>query len=138
MKKLKRTLAIIAILFVMFVLVVIELFTNPLRRTEERIEEMLKEIIPLGVCFEDALSILESSMDIEIVSINNDRGFIIGPSGPTMGGSPCPQRTLVGEKAIRLYLGTYLRFFVEVEVGAFIVFNEHSELTKIIDRKGAR
>ena len=117
-------------------MVVIILISNPLWKSEARIATNLLHIMPVGTSMEDVISIVENHKSWTIRFISYDRGFIMGPSGPEMGGEPDGRRTLIGEKAMRLHLGQYYAyFFIQTDVSAFIAFDENSNLVRIVVRK---
>jgi hypothetical protein len=94
------------------------------------------EVMPLGTSMAEVICIVNKHRKWSIGSMFDHRVFIIGPSGPSMGGEPDAYRTLIGEKSMRIHLGQYYAyFFIQTDVVAFLAFDGDSKLIEIAIRK---
>jgi len=91
--------------------------------------------ISIGMSIGEVICIAEKNNGWTIQHINENSGVglhatLLIPVGSPLGFND----PIIGEQSIRLHLGTY-RNIVRVHVGAFLAFDENSELIEIFIRK---
>ena len=112
--------------------VTIKKFSNPLRKSEERIREDMLELTPIGMSMGEVVEVIKSNEEWTIDWITYDYGY-----GLDRAGSPGEDYHVeIGEKSIRIYIGKYnVGIIVPVHVIVYYGFDEDSQLIDIAVRK---
>jgi hypothetical protein len=115
--------SIILILFT----VLIWLILNPLFMKERKIRDNLLKTIPMSTNMDEALQLIKKNKEWEIRNIDYDDGFYFNSySGFPENG----EDRVIGEKHIRVYLGSYF-IIVEIPVIAYFAFDKNDKLIEI-------
>jgi hypothetical protein len=118
------------VLLILVLVVVVVALSNPLRKSEARIRENILALTPIGTGMEDVIKVIENNKKWEINHINYESGYGIDKDG-----RPGENRnTRIGEKSIRVYLGSYRNIF-ETGVLVYFGFDENSKLIDAAVRK---
>lgn len=125
----------IAVIIVILV-VVMAMIINPLLRTEAGIRRHLLRIAPIGMSMEDVIRIADNNRNWNTIRICEDAGVILHPSLliPMRMSPSDPRFPVVGEKSVRVHLGT-TRIILRADVTAFFAFDENGELIEILVRR---
>lgn len=117
-------------LVIIIIVTVITVLSNPLRKSQEQIRKSILEITPIGTSMEDVVKAIESNKKWEIEWISYEHGY-----GIDKWGRPGENNdTHVGDKSLRVYLGSYRNIF-ETGVLVYFGFDENSKLIDIAVRK---
>jgi len=122
----KKVLYVLLIaIFAIIISVVVIIFSNPLRRSNERIRADMLKLTPIGTSMKDVIQVIESNKSWEW------RGQYIANIGYSTDES---LNNRIGSQSIRVTLGTYSHGFI-VYVLAFWGFDEDGILIDVHIRK---
>ena len=124
------------VIFIIILMVVVAFIANPLLRTEAGIRRQLLRNIPIGTSMEDVIRIADENANW-IINVKDEHiGIVLHPTlffpmrnMPRDRGFP-----VVGERSVRVHLGTY-HIIIRVDVSAYFAFDEESKLIEIFVRK---
>jgi len=125
----------IAGISIIILVVLLVIWSNPLRRSEERIRERMLLITPIGISVNNVIATIESN-EWEIWYVRN-HGFELLEGRPK---EPASRETqnIVGEHSIRASIGYYYNFVFQTWVVVFWGFDENFQLIDIAVRKDAK
>ena len=108
--------------------VVINMWSNQLRRSSEQIREDMLKLTPIGTSMDDVLEVITNNQKWKIRYIREWVGFRMTGGRPSEGVPDSNNN--VGVKSIRVYLGQYGIIFA-TGVSVFYGFDEDSKLIEI-------
>jgi len=104
----KSTIITLSILMSIVILVGGLIYKNYLRWPAVYMEEYILWRTPIGTDIEDVIEFIENRTDWSVDFINLERGFL-RPGRALF--SPLVGRSIVGEKSIRVFAGTYQAWY---------------------------
>lgn len=91
-------------LALIILITVISVLSNPLRRSQEQIEESILELTPIGMSMEDVLEAIESKKKWETINVSNEHGFLKQGSLKR----DDTENTIIGGESIEVLAGKYI------------------------------
>ena len=120
---------LVFIFLIIMIFIIINIITNPLRKSEEQIKENILKIIPNGTDMDDVIKSIENNKKWKITWINNEHGY-----GMAYGRPGEYYIDTVGVKSIRSNVGHYSNLFI-TDVVVYWGFDEDLKLIDIAVRK---
>ena len=138
---------LLGLLVIVLGVIVINYFSNPLRKSEERIRENILGITPIGMSMEDVIKVIEDGEQWDKNHKNYewvgkyryyDYGFSIKNGRIVMRhhGYRYNDVEMIGKETLEAVIGQYRNFF-EVTVFAYWAFDEDDRLVDVGILKGS-
>jgi len=132
----KKGRIVLYIIIIVAFLTVLVICTNPLRWPHKWVRNYILKMTPIGTHIDDVAALIASKERWNTYSINYESGFVHphlrdDPKWPT---STISGNSVIGEKSIRVHIGTYRAFyklFFETYVDVLWGFNQDGELIEV-------